>query len=154
VAAVGHLKCYKTKDLRPKVAYTADLIANAAGFPNTLGCSLTLGAKRVCVEVDKQNVSPTPPGGGPAAPPDGGSVFLSYKIKCPGQAVPPAAFEDQFGGGAFLVGVPSELLVPALPGPANDHFECYKAKDTRPRASYTMDLIAGVAGFTNELGCS
>src|SRR5262249_6893447 len=154
VAAVGHLECYKTKDPRPKVAYTVDLIANAAGFPNALGCSLKPGAKRVCVEVDKQNVIPAPPGGGPTIPPNAGSVFLSYKLKCPKQIVPPAAFVDQFGAGSFTVGKPRELLVPALPGPANDHFECYKVKDARPKAAYTMDLIAGVAGFTNELGCA
>jgi len=157
IAAVGHLECYKTKDGRPKPStpYTLDLLAgHAEGFPNTLGCSLKFGAKHVCVEVDKQNVNPTPPGGGPVAPSNAGSVFLSYKIKCPKQAVAPAALVDQFGPGSFTVGVPSELLVPALPGPANDHYECYKVKDVRPKASYTMDLIAGVAGFTNELGCS
>ena len=157
IAAVGHLECYKTKDQRPKppTPYTLDLLpGHAAGFPNTLGCSLKFGAKHVCVEVDKQNVNPTPPGGGPVAPSNAGSVFLSYKIKCPKQAVAPAALVDQFGPGSFAVGVPSELLVPALPGPANDHYECYKVKDVRPKASYTMDLIAGVAGFTNELGCS
>src|SRR5262249_7945915 len=129
VAAIGHLECYKTKDARPKVAYTVDLIANAAGFPNALGCSLKPGAKHVCVEVDKQNVIPAPPGGGPTIPPNAGSVFLSYKLKCPKQIVPPAAFVDQFGAGSFTVGKPRELLLPALPGPANDHFECYKVKD-------------------------
>jgi hypothetical protein len=154
IAAVGHLECYKMKDPRPKAAYTFDAIANVAGFPNTLGCSLKLGAKRVCVEVDKQNVSPPPPGGGPVPPPNAGSVFLSYKVKCPKQAVPPAGLVDQFGAGSFTVGTPSELLVPALPGPANDHFECYKVKDARAKAAYTMDLVAGVAGFTTEVGCS
>src|SRR5215813_5241331 len=98
VAAVGHLKCYQVKDLlagtvdRPKVPYTLDLIANAAGFPNSLGCSLKLGAKRVCAEVTKQNVTPPPPGGGPTIPPNASSVFLSYKIKCPKQSVPSAPF--------------------------------------------------------------
>jgi hypothetical protein len=121
---------------------------------NELGCTLKLGAKRVCVEVDKQNVAPPPPGGGPVVPPNAGSVFLSYKIKCPKQIVAPAAFTDQFGTGVFTVGTAIELLVPALPGPANDHFKCYKAKDARPKATYTMDLLAGVAGFANELGCT
>jgi len=44
--------------------------------------------------------------------------------------------------------------VPASPGPVNDHFECFKTKDLRPKASYTMDLLSGVAGFTDELGCT
>src|SRR5581483_3015640 len=145
VTSVGHLKCYKTKDPRVKASYTLDLIANLPGFLNELGCSLKLGAKLICVEVTKQNVAPSPPGGGPVIPPNGGSVFLSYKIKCPKQTVAPTPFTDQFGGGSFTVGTPSQLLVPALPGPANDHFKCYKTKDLRPKVPYTMDLIAGVA---------
>jgi Matrixin len=153
-ASVGHLKCYKTKDARAKALYTADLLANVAGFPDELGCRVSVGAKQICVEVDKQNVSPTPPGGGPAAPPNAGSVFLSYKIKCPKVTVPPATLVDQFGPTTLTVGAAKELLVPALPGPANDHFKCYKAKDPRPKASYTADLLAGVAGFTDELGCT
>jgi hypothetical protein len=152
--AIGHLKCYKTKDTRAKAQYTLDLLANVVGFPDELGCSLKLGAKKICVEVDKQNVIPSPPGGGPTPPPNAGSVFLSYKIKCPKQTVPPAALVDQFGAGSFTVGTAKELLVPAQPGPANDHFKCYKAKDSRPKASYTVDLLAGVAGFVNELGCT
>ncbi len=44
--------------------------------------------------------------------------------------------------------------MPAAPGPANDHFECYKAKDSRGKATYTMDLLAGVPGFVNESACS
>jgi len=151
---VGHLKCYKTKDPRAKVTYTADLLANVPGFPNELGCSVKLGTKQICVEVDKQNVSPTPPGGGPSSPSNAGSVFLSYKLKCPKQTVPPAPFVDQFGAGSFTIGTARELLVPALPGPANDHFKCYKTKDARAKTSYTVDLLAGVAGFANELGCT
>jgi len=129
-------------------------MADVAGFPDELGCSLKLGAKRTCVEVAKQNVSPLPPGGGPAIPPNAGSVFLSYKIKCPKQPIAPVTVGDQFGAGSFTVGAASRLLVPALPGPANDHFKCYKTKDARPKASYTMDLMAGVAGFVNEIGCT
>ncbi len=152
-ASVGHLKCYKTKDPRTKIPYTLDLLSGVGGFPNEIGCALK-PASTVCVEVGKQNVSPTPPGGGPVIPANAGSVFLSYKLKCPKLTVAPIFLGDQFGAGSFAVTSPAELLVPALPGPANDHYECYKAKDVRPKASYTADLIAGVAGFTNELGCS
>ena len=154
VAAVGHLKCYKAKDARAKATYALDLLAGVGGFPNEAGCKVKLGAKQICVEVGKQSVSPPPPGGGPASPPNAGSVFLSYKLKCPKQAVPSTVRVDQFGAGQFIVGPAAELLVPAFPGPANDHFECYKVKDTRGKATYSMDLIAGVAGFTNEIGCS
>jgi hypothetical protein len=154
LAAFGHLKCYQAKDLRTKATYTLDAIPNVAGFANELGCTVKVGAKRICVEVGKQNVSPPPPGGGPPLPPNTGAVFLSYKLKCPKPTVAPVAFHDQFGAGSFTIGTVNGLLVPALPGPANNHFVCYKARDPRPRASYTMNLIAGVAGFTNELGCA
>ena len=140
--------------MRAKAAYTLDLISGVGGFPNNLGCTLKLGSKKICVEVGKQNVTPAPPGGGPPIGANQGSVFLSYKIKCPKQTVAPAAFADQFGPGVFTVGAPKELLVPALPGPPSDHIECYKAKDARAKVSYTLDLVAGVAGFTNETGCA
>jgi hypothetical protein len=148
------LKCYKIKDSRAKAPYVLDLMAGVGGFPNESGCRVKVGAKRLCVEVEKQSVTPSPSGGGPAVPPNAGSVFLSYKLKCPKQAVAPTVFADQFGAGAFTVGTATELLVPASPGPANDHFKCYKAKDARPKAIYTMNLMAGVAGFTDELGCT
>ncbi len=150
----GHLKCYKTKDARAKASYTLDLIAGVGGFPNSLGCTLKLGSKKICVQVDKQNVAPPPPGGGPAIGANQGSVYLSYKLKCPKQTVGSVPLADQFGPGVFSVGAPKELLVPALPGPSNDHLACYKAKDARAKASYTLDLVAGVAGFTNETGCA
>ena len=152
-APIGHLKCYKAKDVRAKATYTLDLLAGVAGFPNELGCTVKLGSKKICVEVTKQNVVPAPPGGGPGIGPNAGAVFLSYKLKCPKQSVPPIALRDQFGAGVFTVGTANELLVPALPGPPKDHLKCYKAKDSRPKASYTMNLLAGVAGFSNETGC-
>ena len=92
---------------------------------------MKLGAKQICVEVAKQGVSPTPPGTGPVIPSNAGSVFLSYKIKCPKQTIGSRTFVDQFGGGSFVVGSATELLVPASPGPGNPHFKCYKAKDSR-----------------------
>jgi hypothetical protein len=137
------------------VPYTFDVTAGAGtGFPFEPGCQLRLGARSICVEVTKQNVSPPPPGGGPTIPPNAGSVFLSYKVKCPKQFAPTVGWADQFGLGAFTASKVSEILVPAAPGPANDHFECYKAKDTRPKATYVADLAAGVAGFLNETGCT
>jgi hypothetical protein len=152
--AVGHLKCYKMKDPRPKATYTLDLLAAVGGFPNEPGCRLKVGGKQICVEVNKQGVSPVPPGGGPFPPPNSGSVFLSYKIKCPKQLVPSNVRVDQFGVSTITVGPASELLVPASPGPANDVFKCYKARDSRLKTSYTMNLLAGVAGFQNEFDCS
>jgi hypothetical protein len=151
---MGHLKCYKVRDSRARSSYTLDLIAAVPGFTDELGCTLKLGAKTVCVEVDKQNVNPAPPGGGPTIPPNAASVFLSYKVKCPRQTLGPVTLEDQFGLGSFTPKKADEILVPAVPGPANDVFKCYKTRDLRPRATYTADLMAGVAGFANELGCT
>jgi hypothetical protein len=147
------MQCYKAKDPRAKAAYTLDAIANVAGFQTENGCSLKLGAKKVCVQVDKQNVTPTPPGGGPNVGTNAGGVLISYKLKCPKLTTAPVGLADQFGSGSFTVGTTSSLLVPSSPGPAIDHFKCYKTKDTRPKASYTMNLISGVAGFPNASGC-
>lgn len=112
--------------------------------------------------MDKQNVVPPPPGGGPTIPPNAGSVFLSYKVKCPKQPTgSQITLSDQFGSGSFTIGTGSfgvntatQLLVPALPGPDNGHYACFKVKDRRPKGSYTMDLIAGVGGFVDEIGCT
>jgi hypothetical protein len=153
---VGHLKCYKTKDTRAKVDYTLDLISGVGGFPNEPGCTLKSKSKRVCVEVEKQNVVPTPPGGGPNVPllSSVSGAFLSYKIKCPKGAVAPVDLADQFGGGLFTVKTAKELLVPASPGAANDHFKCYRVKDARPRATYAVDLQPNAPGFLQETGCT
>jgi hypothetical protein len=70
------------------------------------------GAKRVCVQMDKQNVSPAPPGGGPG--PGSGAKFISYKLKCAKQTKPDGVLEDQFGTGTFPLGTPATLLVPAF----------------------------------------
>src|SRR5262249_8078901 len=109
---------------------------------------------RICVEVDPANVAPTPPGGGPSSGPNRGSVFLSYKLKCGKQSAHAIALADDFGAGSFVVGRPDELLVPALPGPSNDPVECYKTKDARRKATYTLDLVAGVGGFSDQRGCT
>jgi hypothetical protein len=83
--AVGHLECYKAKDQRPKARYTLGLSGNVPEFAGETLCKLKLGAKRICVEVDKRNVLPPPPGGGPVVPPNAVSVFLSYKVRCRGR---------------------------------------------------------------------
>ena len=141
---IGHTKCYKVKDPRAKATYTMDLVAGVPGFVNEQGCTLKLGAKRVCVP---------PPGGGPVPGPNAGAAFFSYKVKCPKQTIAPVALQDQFGTGLFTVGAANGLLVPALPGPPGDHYKCYKTKDPRPKAAYLMDLMAGPSGFLDEQGC-
>jgi hypothetical protein len=85
-------------------------------------------------------------------------VYVSYKVKCPTKATVPNLFvQDGFESGSFTPIKPSRLLVPAFPGPANnDHIECFKTKEISydAPAPYTMDLIAGVGGFTDETGCT
>lgn len=154
IAAVGHLECFKVTDSRTSATYRLDLLAGVAGFANELGCTVRARAKRLCVEVGKQNVNPPPPGGGPVSPPSAGSVFLAYKLTCPKLPLAPVALTDQFGPGTVTVGSATELLVPAAPGPANDRFKCYTARDVRPRQGYAMDLAAGVAGFVDQFGCT
>ena len=90
-----------------------DLAAGVAGFTNEIGCSIKLGARRACVQVAKQNVTPPPPGGGPGPGPSSGGKFLGYKLRCPTGAVPPAGIADQFGAGTFTPLKPSIVLVPA-----------------------------------------
>jgi hypothetical protein len=111
--ANDHFKCYKVKDARAKASYTLDLIAGVSGFANETGCAIKVGAKLICVQVKKQNVVPSPPGGGPGAGPNSGAKFISYKLKCPKGVVPPASFTDQFGAGTFTPGTAKKLLVPA-----------------------------------------
>src|SRR6185369_10537384 len=55
---LGHLKCYKGKDSRAKATYTLGIVPNSFSFPQLLGCQLRVGARAICVEVDKQNVAP------------------------------------------------------------------------------------------------
>lgn len=152
---VGLLKCYGGTDSRARSnTYTLDLAAGVGGFPSHLGCALRLRAGQTCVEVEQQNVSPTPPGGGPTIPPNAGSVFLSYRLKCPRTLLPNAIVGDEFGPSLFRLGPPAELLAAALPGPANDYVVCYKSRDARAKASFKADLLAGVTGFADEIGCT
>ena len=95
------------------MVYTADLLAGVAGFSDELGCTIKPGAKRICVQVTKQNVTPPPPGGGPGAGPAAGTKFISYKLKCPKATVPAGGINDQFGSGTFMPITPKTLLVPA-----------------------------------------
>jgi len=90
-----------------------NLLAGVAGFNDELGCSIKLGASRVCVQVTTQSIVPLPPGGGPGAGPGSGAKFLGYKLKCPKQAVSGGTFGDQFGTGSFAPSKAATLLVPA-----------------------------------------
>ena len=90
-----------------------DLQAGVVGFTDEAGCTVKLGGKRVCVQVTKQNVTPLPAGGGPGPGPGSGEKFISYKLKCPKEALSPVGITDQFGAGTFTPGKAKLLIVPA-----------------------------------------
>ena len=85
-----HLKCFKVKDPQAKAKYTADL----SGLVAESGCTIKVPATMACVAATKENVQPTPPGGGGTGTPN---AFGCYKVKCPKTAVPPLQLNDQFG---------------------------------------------------------
>ena len=107
-ATPDHLQCFKIKDTIAKTTYTADLVPSDTGFPVAPGCTVKLPAKILCVDVEKTNVAPTPPGtaAGPAAP-----KYLCYKVKCP-KAQPTATVQDQFGIHPITVKSTSLLCAP------------------------------------------
>lgn len=88
-----HLQCFKIKDPSAKAQYFADLVPGDATVPVAPGCKVKVPAKLLCVDVEKQNVTPAPPG----APPAGAARrYLCYQTKCVKAplAIPVA---DQFG---------------------------------------------------------
>src|SRR5262249_7169961 len=111
--ANDHFECFKAKDARPKASYAMDLIAGVSGFVNETGCTIKLGAREICAQVTKKDVTPAPPGGGPGSGPASGAKFIAYKLKCPKGVPLPFGFQDQFGAGTFSATTPKTLLVPA-----------------------------------------
>jgi hypothetical protein len=85
-----HLGCYKVKDsARGRFTIT---VTNAGV---TQRCSVKLPAKVACLETQKSDVVPAPPGGGPS--PTAAGNFLCYRMKCPRPFPPDFEMEDQFG---------------------------------------------------------
>jgi len=106
---LDHLQCFKVSDPAVKTQYLADLAPGNPAFPLAPGCKIKVPAKLLCIEVDKQNVTPPPPGApaGTAARP-----YLCYKTKC---ARTPLALPvtDQFGSRTLQVKSSNLLCVPA-----------------------------------------
>jgi hypothetical protein len=107
-----HLQCFKIKDTAPKVPYTATLTPSDGAFPVAAGCSVRVPAKLLCVDVQKSNVTPPPPGAGPGAT---AQKYLCYKTKCPKvpQQVPVV---DQFGARSVTIKTTGLLCAP-FPAP-------------------------------------
>ena len=91
--AADHLQCFAIKDGAPKAQYSADLFPTDDTFPRASGCVVTVPAKQLCIDVDKTNVVPAPPGAPAGAP---AQQYLCYKVKCP-KAQPTTTLTDQFG---------------------------------------------------------
>ena len=109
--ADDHLLCFKVDDSAPPAKYRAT-ITNAGG---SQVCTVKTPAKLACVESAKGNVTPAPPGGGPAGLPAGS--FMCYVAKC---AKPSAStnVQDQFGTrvikfrGSQLLCAPATVTAP------------------------------------------
>lgn len=100
-----HLQCYRVRDPQHHFTYTADL----DGLTVAHGCVIKLPAKFTCVPTVKENVVPTPPGGGPTGTPNG---FNCYYVKCPKTTLPPVPAEDQFGSRTVVPFMANMLCAP------------------------------------------
>jgi hypothetical protein len=103
-----HLQCFKIKDSATKTSYTADLVPNDLGFLVSTGCTIQVPAKHICIDVEKQNVTPSPPGSPDGAP---AQRYLCYKTKCLKQQ-PVISMQDQFGNRSVTVKTTSLVCAP------------------------------------------
>jgi hypothetical protein len=109
----SHLACFKFKDSGvAKTTYTVDI--GSAGH-----CIVKTPAKVVCVSTFKENVTPTPPGGGLDLNLNE-SLFFCYNAKCPKTPGPDGFATDQFGTHVFNPQIVTSnlLCAPASPSGA------------------------------------
>ena len=125
-AQADHLHCFKIKDATAKTLYTADLVPGGGSFPTAVGCRITVPAKQLCIDVEKTNVAPAPPGGFPGAP---SQKYLCYKVKCPKPELATIA-TDQFGTHSVTLKSSSMVCAPApaicgdTAGPGSSDIPC------------------------------
>lgn len=141
-AVADHQQCYKIKDDAPKALYTADLVPTDPAFPTVTGCEVKVPASMLCIDVEKTNVTPIPPGAAAGLP---AQKSLCYKVKCP--KLDPAvtvAETDQFGAHNVIAKQTSLLCVP-IP----DTGGCLSAMDCDPIANGQPACAMGtcVLGF-------
>jgi hypothetical protein len=105
-----HLQCYRVKDPLRRTLYTADV----SGLAVAPGCLVKAPAKLLCVEAQKTNVVPAPPGSADGVQPP---RFACYKLKCDKQALAPVLFTDQFGSRTLTPVASKMLCAPAGPNP-------------------------------------
>jgi hypothetical protein len=109
VAAQGsldHLTCFKVSIAEPKTNSRVTLGTQAGSQT----CTLKAPAKVACLMTTGTQVTPTPPGGGPAATPDN---LLCYPLKCPRPAQGRATLADAFGQHTAAFVMPRLLCAPA-----------------------------------------
>ncbi len=103
-----HMQCFNIADAATRALYHADLAPTDPRFPVASGCSITVPAKMLCVDVVKSNVTPTPPGS-PAGDP--AHSYLCYRTRCP-RAQAAANVTDQFGVHAVRLKTTGLLCAP------------------------------------------
>jgi hypothetical protein len=116
--AGDHLNCYKAREIEGpgRLLRSADLASTLLPpLATAAGCLIKGPSKLVCAPVEKQNVNPPAPGGGPNGPT---TVFVCYKVRCPRQLPQGLTVKDQFGTHHFVLDVPRILCAPASPSGA------------------------------------
>jgi hypothetical protein len=107
-----HLKCYTIRDFAPRANYNADLIPQQTPpFNEEDGCKIVVPAKWFCTDVDKTNVTPTPPEQITGAT---AQDYLCYELQCPRIPTLPLVVEDQFGLRNIYIEQANHLCAPAV----------------------------------------
>lgn len=106
-----HLKCYKIKDPIAKTLYTADL-SESLPLSADSGCLIKTPGKLLCVDTEKTNVNPAPPG---SPSPGEARRFVCYKVKCPKQTLSGVPWTDQFGTRTLTPIGPKMVCAPEPP---------------------------------------
>jgi hypothetical protein len=142
-AAFDHLQCFKIKDNAAAATYVADIDPSDLTFAALPpSCTIKVPAKMLCVDAEKTNVSPTPPGAddGLTAQP-----YLCYKAKCT-KVQPTVSFTDQFGVHSIQVKSTKMVCAP-IPAPTTT--------TTMPACvDNDMDTFTDCAGDCNDSDAS
>jgi len=107
-AQADHLQCFKIKDSLARKLYQADLVPSDNNFASSANCTVIVPAKLLCIDVQKTNVTPTPPGSAAGL---SGQKYLCYKVKCT-TPQPATAMQDQFGSHSLVLKSTSLFCAP------------------------------------------
>ena len=116
-AAFDHLQCFKIKDNAAAATYVADIDPSDLTFAALpASCTIKVPAKLLCVDAEKTNVTPAPPG---AADGLTAQPYLCYKAKCT-KVQPTTSVTDQFGLHGIEV-KSTKLVCAPVPPPCVDN---------------------------------